>query len=261
MRINPVSFTSRPFNQKDSGELKNELNNNNVILYDVDTTYGFMYPQKMREDGTRDGLYVPGSESIIPALERLKKITLGLIPKFETVDAHKPTDPELKHFSAFSDIHSEKGTEGSEKIPETVFGKPDTVIEVEPEKEDVPNVFKIREILDKKGIIRLEKNETTPLKWGNGETGEVEENKKAVSLFENFRKAGVKIALVFGVAEDYCVKDAVSALKQFGIKPIVIKDAIKELSDKCTDNPEDPVFSDVAVMSTKQLEKELQTLQ
>lgn len=255
--VRNVTFTSRPFNVQDLKELKSAIKQGQAFLYDVDTTKGFMYPNILRPDGVRDGLYVPGAETIIAVFKKIKKMAKGLLPKFETVDAHKFTDPELENFKAVSDIHSEKFTPGGKKIPETVFGKPDALIEVEPEKNDVPSVSKIKKILDSKGIIRLEKNETTPLKYGNGLTGQVEDNVKAISFFENLKKAGAKIALVYGVATDYCVRDAVAALKRFGIKPIVIEDAIKEFAQKSTEIADDPVYSDVAVITSEQLGKVL----
>lgn len=263
MRTENVSFTSRPFNAKDFKQLRSALKEHSAILYDVDTTVGFMHPNTTRPDGTRDGLYVPSAETVISAMERIKNFSKGLVAKFETVDAHKKGDPELQYFTEApfnSDIHSEKGTYGGTKIIETIFGEPNILVEVEPEKPYVPSVSKIREVLDSNGIIRLEKNETTPLKYGVTGTKDVIQNLKAITLFERLHEAGAKIALVYGVATDYCVKDAVAALKQFGIKPIVIKDAIKEFGQDSTQIANDTVYHDVALMTTEQLGKVLDTV-
>ena len=262
-RMDKTNFTSRPIGAKELRELKMAIKKGTAFVYDVDTTNGFMLPNFNRTDGIRDGLHVAGAESILPAFTKLKNMFKGIIPKFETVDAHQFSDPELKYFKDApfnSDIHSQKGTWGGEKTPETVWGNPDILIEVEPEKLDVPSVAKIKEVLASKGIIRLEKNENDSLKWGNEVTGQVEENKKGLAFFENLRQAGAKIALVTGVATDYCVKDAVAALKRFGIKPIVVENCIKEFADNCK-APGHPVYDDVPFVSLEQLGKVLDKVQ
>jgi len=261
-KVDKTNFTSRPVNAGDLAELKAAIKKGQAFLYDVDTTHGFMDQDILvRANGTKDGFPVGGADAIVPVLAKIKQFANGLLPKLETVDAHKPTDPELKLFTAISDIHSEKGTLGAEKIPETVFGKPDVLIEVEPEKVDVPSVSKIQEVLSSNGIIKLEKNETSPLRYGDGATGQVVENKKALSFFENLKQAGAKVGLVYGVATDFCVKDAVAALKKFGIKPIVIEDGIKEAIENSIKNPADSVYGDVATMTTEQLGKVLDKVQ
>lgn len=263
-RISNVNFTSRPINANDLKELKTAIKKSQAFLYDVDTTEGFMHKNIVRLDGTRDGLYVADAETAIPGMAKIKQGAKGKLPKFETVDAHKKGDPELKYFVGEpfnSDIHSEKATLGGTKIPETVFGEPNALIEVEPEKQDVPSVSKIKEIFASKGIIRLEKNENDSLKYGIPFTDQVVPNKKGLTFFENLKKAGAKIALVYGVATDYCVKDAVAACKKFGIKPIVIEDAIKEFAEKSTQIAGHPVYDDVAVMTSEQLGKVLNKVQ
>lgn len=249
--INSINFTSRPISLRELEEVGTAIRRNQVFLYDVDTTHGFMDKAVLkRADGIRDGLPVPHADAILSALKNITEMAKGKIPKFETVDAHSFSDPELQIFTAISDIHCQKGTLGSEKIPETIFGNPDALIEVEPGKQDVPSVSRIREILASKGIIKLEKNENSPLRWGNGTTGRVEESKKGLEFFKKLKHAGAQIALVYGVCTDYCVKDAVEALKLFGIKPIIIEDAIKELSQKMDAIP---VYNDVTTITTQQL--------
>jgi len=257
---NRTNFKSRPITEKEITQLRTAAKKGTAFLYDVDTTEGFMHKNIVRPDGTRDGLYVPFAETVIDAMQKIKTFAKGKIAKFETVYAHKKGDTELKYFTGApfnSDIHSEKGTFGGAKIPETVFGKPNILIEVEPEKNDVPAVDKIKKVLASKGIIRLEKNETTPLKYGVTGTKDVVENKKAISFFSNLKQAGAKIAVLYGVATDYCVRDAAAACKQFGIKPIVVQDAIKEFGQDSTKIADDAVYKDVAVMTSEQLEKAL----
>ena len=254
MRINKIdnqTFTSHQITSKEMSALKTAVKNKKVILYDVDTTHGFMDQAILkRENGITDGFPVPGADKIIPALLKIKEMFLNKLPKLETVDAHSFTDPEIKFFKNVSDIHSEKGTLGAEKIEETVFGTPKFIIEVEPEKADVPSVQAIQSALSNNEIMRVEKNEIDVLKYGNGVTGNVEENKKGIQFFENLKKAGAEIALVYGVAEEYCVKAAVAACKRFGITPIVVEDAIKDAGTKVLKDDKDLVYNDVATIST-----------
>ena len=252
--IKNISFASHKITQNETSQLKNALNNKEVILYDVDTTHGFMDQFiRTREDGTTDGFPVNGADKIIPALQKITDNFKGILPKVETVDAHSFSDPEMQVFKNISDIHCEKGTYGYEKIEETVFDEPDILIEIEPEKEDVPSSKQIRDIIDKKGIIRLEKNETSPIKYGDGITQEVYESKKGIEFFKNLRAAGTKIALLYGVATDFCVKDAAAACKRFGIKPIVIEDAVKEAISNTLEDDDNDVYKDVAKITSDEL--------
>jgi nicotinamidase-related amidase len=263
MQVNKIDnqiFQSHQITSKEMRILQTALKNNKVFLYDVDTTHGFMDQLILkRNDGITDGFPVIGADKIIPALLKIKEIFLNKLPKLETVDAHKFSDPEIKFFKFVSDIHSEKGTLGAEKIPETVFETPKYLIEVEPEKDDVPTVFEIQNAIANKEIIRVEKNEIDVLKYGNGNTGKVEENKKGIQLFENLKRAGAEIALVYGVAEEYCVKAAVAACKRFGIIPIVIEDAVKDAGEQALKNSNDLVYNDVATITTNIIEKQLAT--
>ena len=255
-KINVQTFKSHQITSKEKKMLKTALRNKKVILYDVDTTHGFMDQAILkRKNGITDGFPVIGADKIIPALLKIKKLFLNKLPKLETVDAHKFTDPEIQFFKNISDIHSEKGTLGAKKISETIFGVPKYLVEVEPEKDDVPSVQDIKSAMDNNAVMRVEKNEIDVLKYGNGATGKVEENKKGIQFFENLKKAGAEIALVYGVAEEYCVKAAVAACKRFGIKPIVIADAVKDAGYRALKDDNDAVYNDVATISTTALEE------
>ena len=259
-KINNQTFQSHQITSKEMTTLKKALTDKKVFLYDVDTTHGFMDQAILkRQDGITDGFPVIGADKIIPALMKIKEIFLNRLPKLETVDAHSFSDPEIKFFKFVSDIHSEKGTLGAEKIEETVFGSPNILVEVEPEKADVPSVHKIQSALSNNEIMRVEKNEIDVLKYGNGETGKVEENKKGIQFFENLKKAGAEIALVYGVAEEYCVKAAVAACKRFGITPIVIEDAVKDAGTQALKNQDDSVYNDVATVTTDLLKTYVHT--
>jgi len=255
-KINNQNFTSHAITQREVAQLSDALKSKRVFLYDVDTTHGFMDQAiAKRSNGITDGFPVIGADTIVPALKRIKDMFMGKLPKLETVDAHTFSDPEIKFFKNVSDIHSEKGTYGAEKIEETVFGTPRFLVEVEPEKADVPNVSEIRNAIENNDIIRVEKNEIDVLKYGDGKTGEVVENTKGVKFFENLKKASGDIALVYGVAEEYCVKAAVAACKRFGIKPIVVEDAIKDAGTKVLKDSSDEVYGDIATVTTENLGK------
>lgn len=253
---NVISFTSYPISKQEIKDLKKEIKKNNVFLYDVDTTHGFMDQDIfVRKNGVTDGFPVTGADKIVPVLQKIKDMALNVLPKVETVDAHKFGDPELEIFKSISDIHSEKGTYGAEKIPETIFKSPDFLIEVEQDKFDVPSADEIRAVLNDKGVIRLEKNETSPLKYGDMFSQMIVPNEKAYEFFENLKKSGANIALIYGVATDYCVKDATYACKKFGIKPIIIVDAVKEAGKNSLVDDDDYVYKDVAIISSSRLEK------
>lgn len=259
MQVNKIdnqNFTSHAITSHEISQLRKAMKSKKVFLYDVDTTHGFMDQViHTRNNGVTDGFPVPGADGIVPVLKKIKGLFMGKLPKLETVDAHQFSDPEIKFFKNVSDIHSEKGTYGAEKIEETIFGKPKFLVEVEPEKQDVPSVSDIKNVMKNNDIIRVEKNEIDVLKYGDGSTGEVVENTKGLKLFENLKKAGADIALVYGVAEEYCVKAAVAACKRFGIKPVVIEDAIKDAGTKALKDSADSVYSDVAAITSDGLKK------
>jgi len=253
-KIGNQTFQSHAITLAEMNKLKTALKNKRVFLYDVDTTHGFMDQAILkRKDGTTDGFPVIGADKIVPALLTIKELFINKLPKLETVDAHRFSDPEIKFFKNVSDIHSEKGTYGAEKIEETIFGNPEILVEVEPDKADVPSVPEIQSTLSNNGIMRVEKNEIDVLKYGNGKTGEVEENKKGIQFFANLKKAGAEIALVYGVAEEYCVKAAVAACKRFGITPVVIEDAVKDAGTRALKDNNDSVYGDVATITTDRL--------
>lgn len=258
MRISKIdnqTFNSHKINQNELKTLKQAMKDQKVFLYDVDTTHGFMDQRiAKRANGITDGFPVVGADKILPALQKIKDVFLNKMPKLESVDAHQFSDPEIKFFKNVSDIHSEKGTYGAEKIEESIFKAPRYLIEVEPEKNDVPNVKDIQKALKNNEVIRIEKNEIDVLKYGNGKTGEVEENSKGLKLFDNLKKAGAEIALIYGVAEEYCVKAATAACKRFDILPVIIKDAVKDAGNKALDNNNDTVYGDVATITTQELE-------
>jgi len=100
-----------------------------VIFWDVDTQHDFM-----RADGK---LYVPGAESIIPALKRLTDYAHEHgIPIVASADDHVPGHRELSDTPDFKTTfppHCMRGTGGQKKIPETALRQP---LVIEPEAQD-----------------------------------------------------------------------------------------------------------------------------
>ncbi|MCP2520082.1 cysteine hydrolase [Candidatus Aminicenantes bacterium AC-708-M15] len=165
-----------------------------AVFVDIDTQFDFMNPE--------GSLYIKNAEKIVPNIRRLIDFALkNKIPVIASVDAHMENDPEFEKFPP----HCIKGKPGYEKIPETrvqdyeiIENKP-MEIEVSPGKE-----------------IIIEK--------------------QAFSLFENIntenilKKIGRTIAVIFGVATEYCVRASALGFLERGYKVFIVTDAIKEIS-------------------------------
>ena len=99
-----------------------------ILFWDVDTQADFMLP-----DGR---LYVPGSEGIIPALERLTGNAHDHgIRIIASADDHEPGHQELSEHPDYRETfppHCMRGTPGQRKIPATTLRNP-LVIEPDPQ--------------------------------------------------------------------------------------------------------------------------------
>src|SRR5512139_255212 len=74
------------------------------VFIDVDTQMDFLFPA--------GALYVPGSESVIPQIQRLNQHAISCgFPLVAPVDAHAEDDPEFKTWPP----HCIKGTFGQRK--------------------------------------------------------------------------------------------------------------------------------------------------
>ena len=167
-----------------------------AIFVDIDTQYDFMSP--------KGKLYVKNAEKIIPNLKKLISYALkNKIPIIASVDTHKEDDPEFKQFPP----HCVKGTYGHEKIPETKV----------PNYEIVENELKDIELEPEKEIII---------------------EKKVFSLFDNVNTERIlkKIArskvVIFGVATEYCVRASAEGFLNIGFQVLIVKDAIKAISEE-----------------------------
>ncbi len=83
----------------------------NTVFFDVDTQLDFLYPA--------GALYVPGAETLLPALARLADFAAAHgIPIISTMDAHTGDDPEFQTWPH----HCVTGCLGQRKPEATLLG-------------------------------------------------------------------------------------------------------------------------------------------
>ncbi len=167
--------------------------NSKTVFVDIDTQSDFMDPQ--------GSLYVSGAEDIIENIKKLfsyaKEFKIKIL---SSTDMHTVNDPEFNSFP----IHCIKKTPGSQKI-EASTCKDNFVIENV--KQDITE-----SMLNHEQIII---------------------EKQSYDIFDNRNSNKVILELdasdyvVFGVATDYCVKEAVLGLLRRGYKVTLVTDAIK----------------------------------
>lgn len=169
----------------------------NLIFYDVDTQKDFM--------SKGGSLYVPNSDGIVENLERLTMYAVSSgIQVFGSVDRHFPNDNELKTFPP----HCMDGTDGAKKVFHTYIPGSAFI-------ENRPHSDGDLKLKLSKPAVYFEKQET--------------------DVFSNAYANGLSrfgAAIVYGVATDYCVKDAVLGMRSRGIDVLVVEDAIMGVNDK-----------------------------
>jgi nicotinamidase/pyrazinamidase len=162
------------------------------IFWDVDTQVDFLSP-----DGK---LYVPGSEAIVPTLQRLTQWaaehrTLVVA----SVDAHHADDAEFRQWPP----HCVVGTAGQQKIPETSL----------PRRLVLPNrSAEIPADLSAWQQVILEKQQLDV--FTNPNTG---------TLVEQLGRPDV---VLYGVVTELCVSAAARNLLQQGCRVTLVEDAI-----------------------------------
>lgn len=241
----PVMFGSRPWTDQDAIAIKQAAKDKNLIFVDVDTQRDFVVPS----DRPRQGLYVPNAVQLLPTFDKINALAKQHgISIVATQDTHTPDDPEFEVFKAISDSHCVNGSRGWEKVIETA--QPDAwTIGVDANPADMPGEETLKRMLTKGEPIVIQKNTYSVF---NG-------NSLATPLFNKFKELGVKTAIVYGVATDFCVKGAVEGLKALGIRPIIVKDAVKPVVDDCLANPSDPVYGDLTEVAFDTLQAALDT--
>jgi nicotinamidase/pyrazinamidase len=178
-----------------------------IIFWDEDTQHDFMSP-----DGK---LYVPGAEDIIPNLERLTRCARQRgIQIMNIMCDHTDADPEISaqpDFTATFPPHCMRGTPGQALIEATRPLHPLSFDAMPCSREAVAR--RLRE-----------------------HTGEILIKKCALDPFSNPAVAIVldllapEAVIVYGVAADFCVHEAVIGLATRTPRVCVVKDAIKEIT-------------------------------
>jgi nicotinamidase-related amidase len=273
--VNPPSNANRQsilfgflkLKRQDRAEIARAIRNHQIMFYDVDTQIGFMDPIQIVQfpEGItkRVGLPVPGAEAIKPQLARLTAlVNRWHLPLLATTDAHPPDDLEFRHYLAISDEHCvDRGKDSIDvaKIPESTPARKPYVITVSPQRKDVPAPRKLKELLNVGRWLQVQKNTWSGFEFKRGDTVEEEhfvQNVKMAKLIQSLKNLGIKTAFVYGVATEYCTKVAVKGLKQAGIRPVVVTDAIKGLhNDNLNDPINEGVYDDVTVITTREVEK------
>jgi len=230
---------------KTKNDLQTAVKNKQVALVDVDTQYDFV----VKNPAPRSGLYINGAEEIMTNLEELKKVSdKNRIFKLNTMDTHTINDPEFASFSTVSDGHCVKGTKGWEKVCPDTASRHQLYVNIT----DETGPKSILRAVKEGEILTLEKNTYDFTKIRNAKK-EIVDSKAGLSIINAIKKAGVKFAVVYGVATDICVQSAVDAFKKVGITPIVVKDAVKGIDDTVLSIPKHPIFQDVMTATTKQI--------
>jgi nicotinamidase/pyrazinamidase len=162
-----------------------------LVFLDIDTQRDFLDPG--------GALYVPGSVEILPNLRRLTDFAIDhKIPILATACSHHPDDPELTVFPAHCIAH----TPGQARVPATA--RPFSVIlDVE---ERLSGELPPHLTLQKRELNVFSRSDTEEL----------------VARYNRDSPTWV----VYGVATDYCVREAVDEPMQRHFKVAIVVDAI-----------------------------------
>ncbi len=166
---------------------------NKTVFVDIDTQFDFMVPQ--------GNIYVPDAEGIIENIKKLFSYAKDLnIKILSSTDAHKIEDPEFKFFP----VHCVKNTPGGQKIETSICI--DNIVIENVEQDITESMLNHDQIIIEKQSHDMFNNKIS--------------DKVIVGL-------DASDYIVFGVATDYCVKEAVLGLLKRGYKVTLVADAIK----------------------------------
>jgi nicotinamidase/pyrazinamidase len=184
-----------------------------ILFWDVDTQFDFMRPQGR--------LYVPGADNIIEKVSRVRKFALeNDFSIVASTDWHSIEDPEISD------------------NPDCKQTFPPHCIADEPGSERVGYIgeLPIEYIPNKKMDVEVLKE------LSDKEQFHIEIRKQATDVFSNPNTTALvklitpKTVVVFGVALDVCVDQALRGLSNFpDIKLCLLKDAVKGLEIRPTD--------------------------
>jgi nicotinamidase/pyrazinamidase len=227
------------------------------IFYDVDTQHDFM-------DKT-GALYVPKAELLKPKLRKITNYArIHQIPLLGSVDRHfgteeyKSRESELKKWGGPFGNHCMAGTEGERKVSETfmysepIYDREDFPIEehspIGMYARFIPHLSESMSVHDQllwshgvqeaqlMGYLDSIRKAIDPLFDEKRKYIPTYFEKQANDVFTNpvaefiLKKIRVQQAVVYGVATDYCVKDAVLGMQKRGIQCYVVTDAVAEIT-------------------------------
>ena len=180
---------------------------NDILFWDVDTQYDFMRPEGK--------LYVPGAEEIIGKISQVRKYALDNgFSMIASTDWHSKDNPEISDNPDYKQTfppHCIADKPGSERVG--YLGELPIVY--------VPNhqmdVEALRKIIDEEQFHAVIRKQAT----------DVFSNPNTTALIELISP---KQVIVFGVALDVCVDQALRGLFKFpDIKLFLLKEAVKGL--------------------------------
>lgn len=183
-----------------------------VLFWDVDTQYDFMRPEGR--------LYVSGAEAILDNVSKARRFALDNdYSIIASTDWHIRGNKEITGKPDFKTIfppHCIAGKPGSERVG--YLGN--LQIDVVPNRK--METSQLLKIVEKKQFhIEIKKEELDS--FSNPNMKEILEILK------------LKAAVVFGVALDLCVRQAVEGLLGMGVKVYLLRDAVKGLGIKRDD--------------------------
>jgi nicotinamidase/pyrazinamidase len=183
-----------------------------VLFWDVDTQYDFMRPEGR--------LYVSGAEAILDNISRVRHFALDNGSSIiASADWHIEGNKEITGKPDFKTIfppHCVAGKPGSERVGFLGKLQIDSVPNRKMEKGELLKIF------DKNQFhVEIQKEELDV--FTNPNTREIMQILKPAS------------AVVFGVALDLCVRQAVEGLLGMGVKVYLLRDAVKGLGVKGDD--------------------------
>lgn len=169
-----------------------------VAFWDVDTQKDFMLPTGK--------MYLKGAEKIRPALRKLYAFAkTARIPVVASADAYSPSDAKMKDWPE----HCLRGTEGQEKLPETLLGRP--VVLRADRKTEAPELRPGMQVILEKGQHDGFSNPAAR---------------------ELVGKSGADRWAVFGVATEFGVRLAALGLLKLGKQVTVVSDAVHSVSEE-----------------------------
>lgn len=185
-----------------------------TVFFDVDTQMDFLLPA--------GALYVPGAESLLPALKRLRDYAAEHdILIVSSTDAHEEDDPEFAQWPP----HCVRGTAGQQKPPET--------------------------LLEPRLVVPL-----APGDYPIGEARQVIVEKQALDVFTNpnlpalLDRLGAERCVVYGVVTEYCVRCAALGLLRTGRRVELVRDAVRSLDPEAERRTFDEIVAAGGVLTT-----------